>query len=208
MARYVGPVCRICRRENQKLFLKGERCLTEKCAFERRARPPGAHGHSRIKFSEYAIQLREKQKLKRTYGLLENQFHRYFVQAERMRGVTGSNLLSLLERRLDNFVYRSGFSQSRPQARTMSRHGLILVNGKKVNIPSYTLRKDDVVSVSEKGKKQVQFQAAAETAKTKTFPSWMEVDSESMKSVMKDVPQREDITMPVEERLVVELYSK
>lgn len=208
MARYSGAVCRICRRENQKLFLKGERCLTEKCAFERRARPPGAHGHNRIKFSEYAIQLREKQKLKRTYGLLENQFHHCFIQAERTKGVTGSNLLSLLERRLDNFVYRSGFAQSRPQARVMSRHGLILVNGKKVDIPSYTLKKDDEVCVSDKGKKQLQFQAAMEAAKTKTFPSWIEVDTENMKSIMKDVPQREDITMPVEERLVIELYSK
>ena len=208
MARYIGPVCRICRRENQKLFLKGDRCLSERCAFERRARPPGAHGHSRIKFSEYAIQLREKQKLKRTYGLLENQFHKYFIRAERMKGVTGTNLLSILERRLDNFLYRSGFSHSRRQARVMVRHGLVLVNGKRVNIPSYILRKEDEVSIAEKAKKQVQVQSSVESAKTKTFPSWIEVDLASMKSVMKDIPQREDITMPIEERLVVELYSK
>ena len=208
MARYTGPDCKICRRENQKLFLKGDRCMTEKCAFERRPYPPGQHGHGRIKFSEYALQLREKQKLKRTYGLQEGQFHGYFVKAEKMKGVTGSNLLSLLERRLDNVVYRSGFASSRTQARLMVRHGHLLINGKRVTIPSYLIRKGEVLTVSEKGKKQVQFLAANESAKSKETPNWIEVDRDQFKTMIKAIPVRDDITMPIEEQMVVELYSK
>lgn len=208
MARYTGPACKICRRENQKLFLKGDRCMTEKCAFERRPYPPGQHGHGRIKFSEYAMQLREKQKLKRTYGLQEGQFHSYFVKAETMKGVTGSNLLTLLERRLDNVIYRSGFATSRAQARIMVRHGHLMVNGRKVSIPSFLTRKGDQLVISAKGQKQVQFQAAIESSKSKEMPNWLDVDRDQFKSVVKDLPTREDITMPIEERMVVELYSK
>lgn len=208
MARYTGPDCKICRRENQKLFLKGDRCMTEKCAFERRPYPPGQHGHGRIKFSEYALQLREKQKLKRTYGLQEGQFHSYFVKAEKMKGVTGTMLLQLLERRLDNVVYRSGFGTSRTQARMMVRHGHIQVNGRRVTIPSFMIRKGDQVTVNEKGRKQVQFMAANESAKSKETPNWIDVDRDQFKVMVKDLPAREDITMPIEERMVVELYSK
>lgn len=208
MARLIGSVCRICRRENQKLFLKGDRCMTEKCAFERRPYPPGQHGHGRIKFSEYALQLREKQKLKRTYGLLENQFHNYFVKAEQMKGVTGANLLQLLERRLDNVTYRSGFAGSRTQARVLVRHGHVLVNGKRVDIPSFQVKKGDVVSLSEKARKHVPVMAAIESSKSRELPNWVDVDRDQAKCVVKDLPSREDITMPVEERLVIELYSK
>ena len=208
MARYTGPVCRICRRENQKLFLKGERCMTEKCAFERRGYPPGQHGHGRIKFSEYALQLREKQKLKRLYGLAEKQFRSYFDRAETMKGVTGNNLLSLLERRLDNVAYRMGLGGSRTQARLLVRHGHVLVNGKRVNIPSYSLAKGDVVTVKEKSQKITAVLAALEAAKTRDVPQWLEVDHGAFKAMIKDMPSKEDVTVPVEERLVVELYSK
>lgn len=208
MARYTGPVCRICRRENQKLFLKGDRCLTEKCAFERRAYPPGQHGHGRIKFSEYALQLREKQKLKRLYGLAEKQFRSYFDKAERMKGVTGSNLLSLLERRLDNVAYRMGLGASRTQSRLVVRHGHILVNGKRVDVPSYVLKKGDTVAVSEKSQKITSILASLESAKNREAPQWIDFDRASMKATVKDLPAREDVTIPVEERMVVELYSK
>jgi len=208
MARYTGPVCRICRRENQKLFLKSERCLTEKCAFERRGYPPGQHGHGRIKFSEYALQLREKQKLKRLYGLMEKQFRAYFERAERMKGVTGSNLLSLLERRLDNVAYRIGLGGSRTQSRLVVRHGHVNVNGKRVDIPSYLVEKGDVVSVTEKSQKVTAILASMETAKNREAPQWLEVDRSAFKTTIKDLPTREDVTIPVEERMVVELYSK
>ena len=208
MARYTGPVCRLCRRENQKLFLKGDRCLTEKCAFERRGYPPGQHGHGRIKFSEYALQLREKQKLKRMYGLMEKQFHAIFVTAERMKGVTGSNLLSLLERRLDNVAYRLGFASSRTQARGFVAHGHVLVNGKKVDIPSFIVKKGDVITVADKSQKNTALLASVETAKTREAPQWLDIDRASLKGAIKDLPTKQDITVPVEERLVVELYSK
>lgn len=208
MARYTGPVCRICRRENQKLFLKAERCLTEKCAFERRAYPPGQHGHGRIKFSEYALQLREKQKLKRLYGLVEKQFRAYFERAERMKGVTGSNLLSLLERRLDNVAYRFGLGGSRTQARLVVRHGHVLVNGKRVNIPSYVVNKGDVVSVADKSQKLTSILASLDSAKNREAPQWIDVDRSAFKATIKDLPTRDDVTIPVEERMVVELYSK
>jgi small subunit ribosomal protein S4 len=208
MARYTGPVCRICRRENQKLFLKAERCLTEKCAFERRAYPPGQHGHGRIKFSEYALQLREKQKLKRLYGLMEKQFRAYFERAERMKGVTGTNLLSLLERRLDNVAYRMGLGGSRNQSRIVVRHGHVNVNGKRLDIPAYIVKKGDVVSVGEKSQKIVAILASLESAKNRESPQWLDVDKAAFKATIKDLPARDDITIPVEERMVVELYSK
>lgn len=208
MARYTGPVCRICRRENQKLFLKGDRCLTEKCAFERRGYPPGQHGHGRIKFSEYALQLREKQKLKRLYGLVEKQFRAYFERAERMKGVTGSNLLSLLERRLDNVAYRIGLGGSRTQSRLVVRHGHVTVNGKRVNIPSFLVSKGDVVAVTEKSQKITTILASLESAKNKEAPQWLDVDRSAFKATVKDIPTRDDVTIPVEERMVVELYSK
>ena len=208
MARYTGPVCRICRRENQKLFLKAERCLTEKCAFERRAYPPGQHGHGRIKFSEYALQLREKQKLKRLYGLMEKQFRAYFERAERMKGVTGSNLLSLLERRLDSVAYRMGLGGSRTQSRLVVRHGHVVVNGKRVNIPSFITKKGDVVAVAEKSQKIAAILASLEAGKNREAPQWIDMDRAAFKATIKDLPTREDVTIPVEERMVVELYSK
>jgi small subunit ribosomal protein S4 len=208
MARYTGPVCRICRRENQKLFLKSERCLTEKCAFERRQYPPGQHGHGRIKFSEYALQLREKQKLKRLYGLVEKQFRAYFDRAERMKGVTGNNLLSLLERRLDNVAYRIGLGGSRTQSRLVVRHGHVLVNGKRVNIPSFLVNKGDVISLGEKSQKITAILASLESAKNREAPQWLDMDKATFKATVKDLPSRDDVTIPVEERMVVELYSK
>jgi small subunit ribosomal protein S4 len=208
MARYTGPVCRICRRENQKLFLKAERCLTEKCAFERRGYPPGQHGHGRIKFSEYALQLREKQKLKRLYGLMEKQFRSYFERAETMKGVTGSNLIQFLERRLDNVAYRIGFGGSRTQARLVVRHGHVLVNGKSVDIPAYLIKKGDVVSIAEKSQKVVAILSSLEASKNREAPQWIDVNQAALSATIKDLPSREDVTLPVEERMVVELYSK
>ena len=208
MARYSGPVCRICRRENQKLFLKGDRCLTEKCAFERRGYPPGQHGHGRIKISEYALQLREKQKLKRIYGLVEQPFRLLFARAERMKGVTGTNLLSSLERRLDNVAYRMGLSASRAQARMVVRHGHVEVNGRRVNIPSYQVKKGDVVTLREKSRALTAILGALESAKNRETPQWIDFDRSAFKATIKDLPTKDDITLPVEERLVVELYSK
>ncbi|MBI2712159.1 MAG: 30S ribosomal protein S4 [Bdellovibrio sp.] len=208
MARCNGPVCRLCRRENQKLFLKGDRCYTDKCGFERRGYPPGQHGQGRIKFSEYGLQLREKQKIKRIYGLLETQFRNLFEKAERMKGVTGSNLLSMLERRLDNVAYRSGFANSRSEARHLVRHGHFAVNGKKVNIPSYLIEKGDVLEVREKSKTVARIGGALEAVKRREIPQWLELDSTAMKSRIRDLPGRDDVTAPMEERLVVELYSK
>src|SRR5271170_6834381 len=176
MARHTDSVCRICRRENQKLFLKGDRCFTEKCAFERRGYPPGQHGQGRIKFSEYGLQLREKQKIKRIYGLLEKQFRNLFEKAERMKGVTGSNLLSMLERRMDNVVYRTGFANSRTEARHLVRHGHFTVNGHRVNIPSYLVDKGDVVQVREKSKTMARIGGALEAVKRREIPQWLELD--------------------------------
>ena len=208
MARYTGPVCRICRRENQKLFLKADRCLTEKCAFERRGYPPGQHGHGRIKFSEYALQLREKQKLKRLYGLVEKQFRAYFDRAETMKGVTGSNLLQLLERRLDNVAYRISLGGSRTQARLVVRHGHVTVNGKRGDIPSFLVKKGDVVGLIEKSQKVTTILASLEASKNREAPQWIDVDQAAFKATVKDLPSRDDVTVPVEERMVVELYSK
>src|SRR4051812_9621891 len=208
MARNTGSVCRICRRENQKLFLKGDRCNTDKCAFERRGYPPGQHGQGRIKFSEYGLQLREKQKIKKMYGLLEKQFRNLFHSADRQKGVTGNNLLSMLERRLDNVAYRAGFANSRSEARQLVRHGHLAVNGKRVNIPSYMLGKGDVIEVREKSRNLTRVLGSLEGVKRREIPQWLELEAAMMKSRVRDLPARDDITAPMEERLVIELYSK
>lgn len=208
MARYVGPVCRLCRRENQKLFLKGDRCYTEKCSFERRGYPPGQHGQGRIKFSEYGLQLREKQKIKRMYGLIEGQFRGLFEEAERKKGITGSNLLTMLERRLDNVTYRAGFANSRVEARQLVRHGHFTVNGKKVNIPSFQVDKGDLVEVIEGSKGVARIAGALESVKRREIPQWLELEAAAQKARIRDLPTRADISAPMEERLVVELYSK
>ncbi len=208
MARYTKSVCRLCRRENLKLFLKGERCYTEKCAIDRRAYPPGQHGQARKKFSPYGAQLREKQKVKRMYGVLENQFRNVFAEADRQKGITGEVLLSLLERRLDSTVYRFGFANSRNEARQLVRHNHFLVNKGKVNIPSYLLRPGDVIELREKSKKVVRILEALEGVARRGIPQWLELDKEQMIGHVKAPPAREDITIPIQENLIVELYSK
>ena len=208
MARYSGSVCRLCRRENLKLFLKGERCYTDKCAIERRNYPPGQHGQARQKFSAYSVQLREKQKVKRMYGLLENQFRRTFSMAEKVKGITGEALLVLLERRLDNVAYRLGFAASRADARMLVRHGHILVNNKKVSIPSYYVRAGDVISVKEKSRQMTRVLSALEASQRRGVPEWAEVDREAFTGKVKVLPSRSDITEPINEKLIVELYSK
>jgi small subunit ribosomal protein S4 len=191
-----------------KLFLKGDRCYSDRCSLERRNYPPGQHGQRRGKFSAFAIQLREKQKVKRMYGLLERQFHGYFEKAERQRGITGENLLVLLERRLDNMVYRLGFASSRSEARTLVRHNHFLVNGKKVNIPSYSTSPDDVIEVTEKSRKVTRIQEAMESVARRGVPSWLELDKNRFAGRIKALPMREELTMPIQEQLIVELYSK
>jgi small subunit ribosomal protein S4 len=208
MARYTGSVCRLCRRENQKLFFKGDRCYTEKCSFERRGYPPGQHGQGRIKFSEYGLQLREKQKIKRMYGLLEKQFRSLFESADRQKGITGANLLSLLERRLDNVTYRSGFANSRAEARQLVRHGHLWVNGARVDIPSYFVKKGDVIEIRDKSRNKVRINEALESVKRREIPQWLELESTAFKAKVRDLPARDDVTAPMEERMVVELYSK
>jgi small subunit ribosomal protein S4 len=201
-------VCRLCRRENLKLFLKGERCYTDKCAIERRNYPPGEHGQGRPKFSEYSLQLREKQKVKRMYGLLERQFRHTFAEAARTKGITGETLLVLLERRLDNVVYRLGFASSRAEARLLVRHGHISVNGRRVTIPSFTVRVGDVVSVKESSRQIGRVLSAMEGAQRRGLPDWAEVDRDACSGRIKILPSRSDITMPINEKLIVELYSK
>jgi small subunit ribosomal protein S4 len=208
VARYTEAVCRHCRREGLKLFLKGERCYTDKCAIERRNYPPGEHGQARPKFSEYSIQLREKQKLRRIYGVLEDQFRRYFQKADRIRGVTGETLLQLLERRLDNVVYRLGFSTSRAEARQLVRHGHFRVNGRKVDIPSFSVRVGDQISVRERSRKVARIQESPELAQRRGVPEWLEIQPESFTGIVKALPSRAEMTMPINEKLVVELYSK
>jgi small subunit ribosomal protein S4 len=209
MARYSGAVCRLCRREGMKLFLKGERCYTEKCAIEKRNFPPGQHGKSRrAKLAGYGIQLREKQKVKRIYGVLENQFRRYFESAERQRGITGETLLQLRERRLDNVVYRLGLATSRAQARQLVRHGHFLVNGKKVDIPSYSVRPGDVVSIRPTSQKNPTIAHAIEEVKGRGIPGWLTFDAGDGTGKVVSVPTREQINLPVQEQLIVELYSK
>ncbi len=208
MARYTESKCRICRREGTKLFLKGDRCYTDKCAYERRAYPPGEHGRARKKSSDYAIQLREKQKVRRMYGLLEGQFRKYFEIADARKGATGENLLELLERRLDNVVYRLGFANSRVQARQLVRHGHITVSGRRVNIPSFIVKVGDVVAVAEKSRKMLLFQEAQEVLARRGAPGWVDVNGSEFKGEVKALPVRDDITFPINEQLIVELYSK
>ena len=209
MARYTGPSCRLCRRENLKLYLKGDRCYGGKCAFERRAYAPGQHGQRRgAKFSDYRIQLREKQKVRRIYGVLENQFRGYYLRAEKQKGITGTNLLILLESRLDNMVYRMGFAASRNQARQMVRHNHFQVNGRKVNIPSFQVKPGDKVEVKEKSHKVPQILEAMETVVRRGIPSWIEVDKEKFQGTLTALPNREEFTIPIQEQLIVELYSK
>jgi small subunit ribosomal protein S4 len=208
VARYTDSVCRLCRREGLKLFLKGERCYTDKCAIERRNYPPGEHGQGRVRFSEYAVQLREKQKVKRMYGVLERQFRRYFEMAERSRGITGEALLLLLERRLDNMVYRMGFATSRSEARQLVRHGHFAVDGRTVNIPSFLLKPGQVVTVREKSRTIARIQEALAQAERRGTPDWLEVQREAFSARVKALPTRADLTMPINEKLVVELYSK
>ena len=208
MARYTKSVCRLCRRENLKLFLKGERCYTEKCAIDRRNYPPGQHGQNRRKFSDYGTQLREKQKVKRLYGILENQFRNTFKEADRQKGITGEILLSLLERRLDNTVYRLGFANSRNEARQLVKHNHFSVNQTKVNIPSYLVKPGDIIQLREKSKKVVRILEALEGVARRGVPQWLELDKEQLKGNVKGLPTREDITIPIQEKLIVELYSK
>jgi len=209
LARYTGSVCRLCRRENLKLFLKGDRCYSDKCAFDRRGYPPGQHGQRRgRKMSDYGIQLREKQKVKRMYGLSEKQFHLFFQRANRQKGITGTNLLVMLERRLDNVVYRMGFTNSRTQGRHFVLHNHFLVNGKKVNIPSYLIKVGDIVQVSEKSKKIQSIEDSLAAVVRRGVPQWLELEKEKMQGSVKSFPIREDLTMPIQEQLVVELYTK
>ena len=208
MARYTEAKCRLCRREGQKLFLKGDRCYTDKCAYERRPYAPGMHGRLRKKMSDYAVQLREKQKARRVYGVLERQFRLYLGRADQAKGVTGANLLILLERRLDNVVYRLGFAASRDQARQMVRHGLFTLNGRRVTIPSMLVKGGDVVSVRERNKESVVIKEAQETIARRGCPAWLEVDGAALKGQVKNLPTREDIQLPLNEQLIVELYSK
>jgi small subunit ribosomal protein S4 len=198
----------LCRREGLKLFLKGDRCYSEKCAFERRGFAPGDHGQIRKKFSDYGVQLREKQKLKRMYGLLEKQFHGYFVKADRQKGITGTNLLLLLERRLDNMVFRMGFANSRTEARQLIRHNHFLVGEKPVNVPSYLIKAGDEIRVREGSRKVERIIEAMETVARRGIPQWLEIDKTNFRGVVKTLPAREELTMPVKEQLVVELYSK
>lgn len=209
MARYNGPVCRLCRREGMKLFLKGERCYMEKCAIEKRNVPPGQQGKARkAKLMGYGLQLREKQKVKRTYGVLENQFRRYFESADRQRGITGETLLQLLERRFDNVIYRLGLATSRPQARQLVRHGHFFVNERKVTIPSYSLSVGDTVTVHKNSAKKVSIQHAIEEVKGRGIPDWLTFDGEKLSGKVSSLPTREQINLVVQEQLIVELYSK
>jgi len=207
MARYTGPVCRLCRRERMKLFLKGTKCETMRCPIERRPYPPGQHGRGRIRDSEYLLQLREKQKARRIYGVLEKQFRLTYAKANRQDGITGENLLRLLELRLDNVVFRTGFASSRNQARQFVRHGHVAVNGKRVTIPSYSLRKGDVVSLSDKARSMIVIRHNVDTL-DRPAPQWLEVEAQAGTATVRDLPLREQIDVPVREQLIVELYSK
>lgn len=208
MARYIGPACKLCRREGEKLFLKGDRCYTDKCAYDRRPYPSGQHGQRRVKVTEYGIRLREKQKVRRIYGILERQFRKYFAEADRVKGVTGENLLSLLERRLDNVCYRLGFAQTRSDARQLVRHGHVKVNGKPVSIPSFLARKGDKVSVDERSRAMGRVTTSIEGVDRRGVPEWLELDKTAFTGTVKDSPMREAITLPIKEQLVVEFYSR
>lgn len=209
MARYIGPVCRLCRREGAQLFLKGDRCHTEKCAFTRRPYPPGQHGQARIKFSEYGLRLREKQKVRRIYGVLEQQFRKYFSMADHTKGVTGENLLAFLERRLDNVVYRLGFAATRSEARQFVLHCHILVNGKRVNIPSYLVKAGDRVSIREKSREIARIKDAVAGAEGRRGSlSWLELDKANFMGTVKTLPAREEVGLDIKEQLIVEFYSR
>ena len=208
MARYLGSACRLCRREGTKLFLKGDRCFSEKCAIERRAYPPGVHGQGRARFSDYGVQLREKQKVKRMYGLLEKQFRRTFHKASAMRGQAGENLLMLLERRLDNVVFRIGIVTSRNEARQLIKHGHFTINGKKVMSPSILVRPGWKVGLREKSKRVARITAALEALEGRSLPQWLEIEKTEGEGTVKQMPVREDITLPIDEQLIVELYSR
>ncbi|MBQ0724355.1 MAG: 30S ribosomal protein S4 [Cycloclasticus sp.] len=208
MAKYTDSKCRLCRREGEKLFLKGEKCYTAKCAIEKRAYPPGQHGQRRTRLSDYALQLREKQKLRRTYGILEKQFRGYYAEAARIKGSTGENLLQLLECRLDNVVYRMGFSSSRSESRQLVRHNGIKVNGIRINIPSYQVKVDDLIEVNDGAKNQNRIKSALEFVEQRGIPEWIEMDVTKMQGVFKLKPERSDLPAEINEHLVVELYSK
>ncbi len=206
MARYTGPSCRLCRREGMKLYLKGERCYTDKCAVSRRGTPPGQHGARRTKVSNYGLQLREKQKVKRYYGVLETQFRNYYAMAEKQAGITGDNFLSILETRLDNVIYRLGFAASRKEGRQLVRHGHFTLNGHKANIPSMLVKPGDIIDAKEKSKSSPKLKELKE--KAVTVPKWLEVDVEKLQGKVVALPSREDIELPIEEHLIVELYSR
>ena len=208
MARYTGPACKLCRREGKKLFLKGDRCYTGKCALERRSYAPGQHGQNRKKTSEYGLQLRAKQSARRYYGVSEGQFHKYFLMAERKEGVTGTNLLQLCESRLDNIVYTAGFASSRAQARQLVNHAHFTVNGSKVDIPSYLVKVGDVIAVKDTSKSTDEFKTLVESNASRTIPKWIDADAQAMTAKVVALPEREEIATPVEEHLIVELYSK
>jgi len=208
LSRYTGPRCKICRREGTKLFLKGERCFTDRCALDRRNYGPGEHGQRRARISEYRVQLREKQKVRFNYGASETQFKRYYEIAKRKEGITGENLLLLLERRLDNIVYRMGFASSRPEARQLIGHGHIAVNGRKTDIPSFMVKEGDEIEIREKGKKIEFVKTALENAEQRGIPEWLEVDKDGMKGKVRTLPERDDLPMEVDETLIVEFYSK
>ena len=203
-----SSVCKLCRRENMKLFLKGDRCYTDKCAFERRPYPPGQHGQARLKFSEFALQLREKQKAKRYYGVSEKQFRRYFGVADRQQDVTGAALLKLLETRLDNVVYALGFANSRREARQLVGHNHILVNGKRVSIPSFNVKKGDVVEVAQASREMNKVLSSVQAVSKRTVPAWLEADHGAFKGTVKEIPNRDEVTLPVEENMIVEYYSR
>jgi small subunit ribosomal protein S4 len=208
MSCVTNSVCKLCRRENMKLFLKGDRCFSDKCAFDRRPYPPGQHGQSRLKFSEFALQLREKQKAKRYYGLSEKQFRKYFELADKSKEITGTKLLKFLELRLDNVVYTLGFANSRREARQLISHNHFLVNGKRVNIASYIVKKGDVIEVAQKSREMNQVLAAIQAVARRTVPSWLDANHTAFKGIVKDVPTREEVTIPVEESMIVEYYSR
>jgi small subunit ribosomal protein S4 len=208
MARYTGPVCRLCRREGTKLFLKGDRCFSEKCAVERRAYPPGQHGQGRTRVSDYGLQLREKQKVKRMYGLVEKQFRATMGRASRMRGRAGENLLGLLELRLDNVVFRLGFATSRSEARQLVRHGHFEVNGRRVTIPSFRVKAGSRIVLREKSREVARIAEALEAVERRSIPGWLELEKEQFEGVVKALPTREDLQMPIQEQLIVELYSR
>jgi small subunit ribosomal protein S4 len=208
MARYIGPSCKLCRRENMKLFLKGERCYTDKCSFDRRPYPPGMHGQRRSKVTEFGVRMREKQKVRRMYGLLERQLRGYFQKADHQKGVTGETLLSLLERRLDSAIYRLGLGATRTDARQLVRHRHVQVNGRTVNIPSFVLRPGDKIAIREKSKALVRIKAALEVAARREQPPWLELDRDNLIGTVKALPMREAITQPIEQQMIVEFYSR